>query len=193
MTSPLSNHTITIYSFSNEKQEGITVVYRNSRGILVNTEFICIDPSGGKRTIFKTEFPTTLSRLAIGFLFLLYSLVLVFTGFFVSVKFLKIFLFSTMFEPQHFIDLQDNSGFGDQKSWLSADHNSSPTRRLTQSSLADASIATSATSAATTNGNVDRVLFKNLVEIVPLVQSLIVIPPSLLKSFCSDAGKVFEV
>lgn len=79
-----------------------------------------------------------------------------------------------MFEPQHFVDLQDDSAFGDQNSWLSRDHNSSPARRLTHSSLADASISTSSTTAAAAaNGNVDRELFNNLVAIVPLVQSLI--------------------
>ncbi|CAK9312203.1 unnamed protein product [Citrullus colocynthis] len=79
-----------------------------------------------------------------------------------------------MFEPQHFVDLQDDSAFGDQNSWLSGDHNSSPARRLTHSSLTDASISTSSTTAAAAaNGNVDRELFNNLVAIVPLVQSLI--------------------
>ncbi|XP_044476250.1 protein MICROTUBULE BINDING PROTEIN 2C-like [Mangifera indica] len=67
-----------------------------------------------------------------------------------------------MFEPQHFLDLQDNStSFGDPKSWLIGDDNSSPSQHRTQPSL------------GTANSNVDRVLFKDLVEIVPLVQSLI--------------------
>ena len=83
-----------------------------------------------------------------------------------------------MFDPQHL--LQDDSGFGDQNSWLSGDHNSSPARRLSHSSLANASISTSSTpaaaAAAAANGNFDRELFNNLVSIVPLVQSLIVIP-----------------
>ncbi|XVF11734.1 hypothetical protein REPUB_Repub08aG0053200 [Reevesia pubescens] len=72
-----------------------------------------------------------------------------------------------MFESQHFVDLQDNSGFGDPKSWLSGDndiHNSSSTHLPTQSSL---------TQTAPSNGNVDRVLYKDLVEMIPLVQSLI--------------------
>ncbi|XP_021286045.1 uncharacterized protein LOC110417821 isoform X1 [Herrania umbratica] len=73
-----------------------------------------------------------------------------------------------MFEPQHFVDLQDNSGFGDPKSWLSGDNNindnSSPTHHQTQSSL---------TNSAPSNGNVDRVLYNDLVEMIPLVQSLI--------------------
>ncbi|KGN64081.1 protein MICROTUBULE BINDING PROTEIN 2C isoform X2 [Cucumis sativus] len=80
-----------------------------------------------------------------------------------------------MFDPQHL--LQDDSGFGDQNSWLSGDHNSSPARRLSHSSLANASISTSSTpaaaAAAAANGNFDRELFNNLVSIVPLVQSLI--------------------
>ncbi|XP_023001135.1 protein MICROTUBULE BINDING PROTEIN 2C-like isoform X1 [Cucurbita maxima] len=78
-----------------------------------------------------------------------------------------------MFEPQHFVDLQDDSAFGDQKSWNSGDHNASPTRRLTHSSLPIPPISASATTAAGANGNVDRELFNNLVAIVPLVQSLI--------------------
>ncbi|XP_062027474.1 protein MICROTUBULE BINDING PROTEIN 2C [Rosa rugosa] len=60
---------------------------------------------------------------------------------------------------QHFLDLQDNpTHFADPK-WES---NSSPTHHhhLTQSSSA-------------ANANLDRVLFQDLVEIVPLVQSLI--------------------
>lgn len=73
----------------------------------------------------------------------------------------------TMFEPQHFMDLHDNSSLGDPKSWLSGDDNSSPIHRRTQSSLSSAS-------AAGTAANVDRLLFNDLVEIVPLVQSLIV-------------------
>ncbi|KAL6318958.1 hypothetical protein AAG906_001431 [Vitis piasezkii] len=71
-----------------------------------------------------------------------------------------------MFEPQHFMDLHDNSSLGDPKSWLSGDDNSSPIHRRTQSSLSSAS-------AAGTAANVDRLLFNDLVEIVPLVQSLI--------------------
>ncbi|CAN6578032.1 unnamed protein product [Malus baccata var. baccata] len=71
-----------------------------------------------------------------------------------------------MYDPQHFLESQENScNFGDPKSWLSGDANSSPTHRSTQSSLAHSSTAT--------NSNLDRVLFKDLVEIVPLVQSLI--------------------
>ncbi|XP_022955320.1 protein MICROTUBULE BINDING PROTEIN 2C-like isoform X3 [Cucurbita moschata] len=78
-----------------------------------------------------------------------------------------------MFEPQHFVDLQDNNAFADNKSWLSGDHNSSPTPLLSLSSLSNASISTSATTADGANGNVDRELYNNLVEMVPLVQSLI--------------------
>lgn len=63
-----------------------------------------------------------------------------------------------MYEPQQLLDLQDhnNGGFG---AGAGAD---SPTLRRTDSSLSN--------SAA---GNVDRMLFNDLVEIVPLVQSLI--------------------
>ncbi|KAK7330263.1 hypothetical protein VNO77_24452 [Canavalia gladiata] len=65
---------------------------------------------------------------------------------------------------QHFVDLQDNSEFGDPNSWLSAQDHS-------VSSLATAAAAAAAASAP--NANLDRVLFNDLVEIVPLVQSLI--------------------
>ncbi|XP_062116836.1 protein MICROTUBULE BINDING PROTEIN 2C [Humulus lupulus] len=69
-----------------------------------------------------------------------------------------------MYEAQqHFVELQDNaSGFrnGDPNSWLSGDPTLSPTHRRNHPS----SVAGS---------NVDRDLFKDLVEIVPLVQSLI--------------------
>ena len=65
------------------------------------------------------------------------------------------------------MDLQDNPNFGDPKSWLSGDNNnnninSSPTHLpTTHSSLAP----------TPSGSNVNRVLFKDLVEIVPLVQS----------------------
>ncbi|KAF5730217.1 hypothetical protein HS088_TW20G00589 [Tripterygium wilfordii] len=66
-----------------------------------------------------------------------------------------------MYDPQHYVDLQDNSGLGDPKSWLSRqDDDSSPTHLQNQSLLSS-------------NGDFDRVLFNNLVEMVPLVQSLI--------------------
>ncbi|XWS60399.1 hypothetical protein CRYUN_Cryun07bG0033300 [Craigia yunnanensis] len=69
-----------------------------------------------------------------------------------------------MFDSQHFVDLQDNSGFGSE-SWLSGDNNnSSPTHHRTQSSF---------TQSAPSNANVDRVLYKDLVEMIPLIQSLI--------------------
>lgn len=72
-----------------------------------------------------------------------------------------------MYEPQQLLDLQDNNGgFGagaDSSSWLSGEDRS-PTLRRTDSSLSN--------SAA---GTVDRTLFNDLVQIVPLVQSLIVI------------------
>ncbi|KAH7850807.1 hypothetical protein Vadar_003239 [Vaccinium darrowii] len=73
-----------------------------------------------------------------------------------------------MYEPQHFVDLQDNStGYGDpNSSWLSDGQDHSPSASLhhpaTQSSLSNGAPS-----------NVDRVLFNDLVEIVPLVQSLI--------------------
>ncbi|KAL6995014.1 hypothetical protein U1Q18_005148 [Sarracenia purpurea var. burkii] len=74
-----------------------------------------------------------------------------------------------MFDPQHLVDLKDNNaGYGDPKSWLSGeDHFPSATLHRTQSSLSNAGVAAEASS------NVDRVLFNDLVEIVPLVQSLI--------------------
>ncbi|KAB2014984.1 hypothetical protein ES319_D09G266000v1 [Gossypium barbadense] len=65
-----------------------------------------------------------------------------------------------MFEPQNLLDLQENSGFG---TWLSGDNsNSSPTHRRVESSLIHSA-----------PGDVDRVLYKDLVEMIPLVQSLI--------------------
>ena len=91
----------------------------------------------------------------------------------------------TMFEAQRLMDLQDNPNFGDPKSWLSGDNdnnnininiNSSPTHLpTTHSSLVP----------TPTGSNVDRVLFKDLVEIVPLVQSLIVLSLSLSDSLYS--------
>ncbi|XP_002514605.2 protein MICROTUBULE BINDING PROTEIN 2C [Ricinus communis] len=74
-----------------------------------------------------------------------------------------------MYDPnQHFVDLQENSSFGDTKSWLLDDddknNNSSPTLRLTHSNSA---------STAGTTGNIDPVLFNNIVEMVPLIESLI--------------------
>ncbi|KAI9088457.1 hypothetical protein K1719_029906 [Acacia pycnantha] len=72
-----------------------------------------------------------------------------------------------MYEGQHFMDLQENSNFGDPNSWLSADENSAFTQPQTQFSLANSATASG------TNGSLDRVLFNDLVEIVPLVQSLI--------------------
>ncbi|GMI72202.1 movement protein binding protein 2C [Hibiscus trionum] len=65
-----------------------------------------------------------------------------------------------MYEPQHLVDLQENSGFG---TWLSGNNNnSSPTHHRTDSSLA-----------RSVPGNVDSELYKDLVEMIPLVQSLI--------------------
>ncbi|XP_058112475.1 protein MICROTUBULE BINDING PROTEIN 2C [Magnolia sinica] len=65
-----------------------------------------------------------------------------------------------MFEPQqqHFVDLRGNGSFGeDPNSWLSEEQRSS---------------SSASSNAPGNNGNVDRVLFKNLVEMVPLVESL---------------------
>ncbi|MCL7039375.1 hypothetical protein MKW94_028733 [Papaver nudicaule] len=65
-------------------------------------------------------------------------------------------------QQQHFVDLQDNNGSshgGDPKSWLSGgeDQSSSPNQKPHP----------------TGNGsNFDKVLYKNLVEMVPLVESL---------------------
>ncbi|PRQ37332.1 hypothetical protein RchiOBHm_Chr4g0401411 [Rosa chinensis] len=77
---------------------------------------------------------------------------------------------------QHFLDLQDNpTHFADPK-WES---NSSPTHHhLTQSSS-----ATNANANANANANLDRVLFQDLIEIIPLVQSLILSPPKSSSQF----------
>ncbi|KAK4775226.1 hypothetical protein SAY86_010161 [Trapa natans] len=60
-----------------------------------------------------------------------------------------------MFESQNAMDLQEDSGFGDPRSWLTSE-------------AADAGGVNSGA-----GRNLDRVLFNDLVEIVPLVQSLI--------------------
>ncbi|KAK2969722.1 hypothetical protein RJ640_004228 [Escallonia rubra] len=76
-----------------------------------------------------------------------------------------------MYEPQHFVDLQDNAagGFGgDPDSWLSGEDQ--PPSASIRRTLFSFSAAGGGGGAA---GNVDRVLFNDLVEIVPLVQSLI--------------------
>ncbi|GMI95223.1 movement protein binding protein 2C [Hibiscus trionum] len=69
-----------------------------------------------------------------------------------------------MFEPQRFVDLQANSSFGDPKSWLSGDNHN--TVNGTDSSRTQPSLPYS-------NGNLDRALYNDLVEMIPLVQSLI--------------------
>lgn len=56
---------------------------------------------------------------------------------------------------QHYVDLQENSELAETNSWLSSKEHT----------LA---------SGAAPNTNLDRVLFNDLVDIVPLVQSLIV-------------------
>lgn len=76
-----------------------------------------------------------------------------------------------MFEPKHLLDLQDShqtaaGGGSDASSWLSGHH--------TASSPASLHRALSSLSNAASAGNPDPVLFNNLVEMVPLVQSLIV-------------------
>ncbi|MED6208977.1 hypothetical protein PIB30_050147 [Stylosanthes scabra] len=72
-----------------------------------------------------------------------------------------------MYEGQRFVDMQANSDFGDPNSWLSAQDGSS-------SDLVSSAAAVAAAAAASGGGgNLDRVLFNDLVEIVPLVQSLI--------------------
>ncbi|KAB1212767.1 hypothetical protein CJ030_MR5G011867 [Morella rubra] len=76
-----------------------------------------------------------------------------------------------MFEAQRFVDFQENPNFGDPKMWLSGDDdNSSQTGRRSESLLANSTTNTTGPS-----GSLDRVLYKDLVEIVPLVQSLIVV------------------
>ncbi|XP_065879557.1 protein MICROTUBULE BINDING PROTEIN 2C [Euphorbia lathyris] len=75
-----------------------------------------------------------------------------------------------MYDPQHFLDLQENPNFGDHKSWLSGDDNSSPILRRTDSQLSAHTAVSSTTGAG---GNVERDLFNDLVEMVPLVESLI--------------------
>ncbi|KAK8617130.1 hypothetical protein V6N13_117097 [Hibiscus sabdariffa] len=69
-----------------------------------------------------------------------------------------------MFEPQRFVDLQANSSFGDPKSWLSGDNHS--IMNGTDSSRTQPSLPYP-------NGNLDRALYNDLVEMIPLVQFLI--------------------
>ncbi len=83
-----------------------------------------------------------------------------------------------MFEQQHFLDLHGNSDFGDPKSWLAGDENSSPTHARAHSLLANSASVNSAA-----NGSLDRVLYNDLVEMIPLVQSLIVRIPLFLFSY----------
>ncbi|KAF8399665.1 hypothetical protein HHK36_015536 [Tetracentron sinense] len=69
-----------------------------------------------------------------------------------------------MFEQQHFVDLDNNGSSGDPKSWLSGEDQSSPPPfQRTLSSLSNGNES---------NSNFDRLLYKNLVEMVPLVESL---------------------
>ena len=82
-----------------------------------------------------------------------------------------------MFEPQHLVDLQDNrsataaAGTAEPNSWLSGDVRLHHTASSSPSSLHRTLSALSNASAA---GSYDPVLFNDLVEMVPLVQSLIV-------------------
>ncbi|KAL3529390.1 hypothetical protein ACH5RR_008712 [Cinchona calisaya] len=76
-----------------------------------------------------------------------------------------------MLEPQHLVDLQDNhstaDGTTDPNSWLSGCvHHTSSSPTFLHRTLSSLSNAASA-------GNLDPVLFNDLVEMVPLVQSLI--------------------
>lgn len=84
----------------------------------------------------------------------------------------------TMDDSQHFVDLQENSNFGDHKSWLSGDDNFSPALRRVQSQLS--ALTSTPASITGASGNVDRVLFDNLVDLFPLVESLIVVSIPLL-------------
>ncbi|CAL1389555.1 unnamed protein product [Linum trigynum] len=80
-----------------------------------------------------------------------------------------------MFDPQNCVDLRGDPSFvEDSKSWLSGPPNSSPPHsQLTSSQIAAHCAAAASTSNGGGNGNLHRVLFNDLVEIVPLVQSLI--------------------
>ncbi|XP_051117089.1 protein MICROTUBULE BINDING PROTEIN 2C [Andrographis paniculata] len=82
-------------------------------------------------------------------------------------------------QQEHLLDLHDGSGFAsDPKTWLTGDDIS-----RTLSSLSDMAASASAT------GNVDRELFNDLVEMVPLVQSLIERKPN--SSFTRRGSMVY--
>ncbi|KAL5987463.1 hypothetical protein ACLOJK_035211 [Asimina triloba] len=67
-------------------------------------------------------------------------------------------MFEAQRQQQHLVDLHHNGGFGDDpSSWLSEENQSS---------------SSASSNAPPNNANFDRLLFKNLVEIVPLVESL---------------------
>ncbi|OVA04885.1 hypothetical protein BVC80_1215g16 [Macleaya cordata] len=71
-----------------------------------------------------------------------------------------------MFEQQqHFVDLHEN---GDPKSWLSGEDLSSPTRQRPPSF----SVSNGNGNGNGNGSNFDKVLYKNLVEMVPLIESL---------------------
>lgn len=65
-------------------------------------------------------------------------------------------------QQQHFMDLQSDSGFGDESSWLAGDD--------------DLRLSPHQSSAATNPGNenLDRRLLKDLVEMVPLIEQFMV-------------------
>ncbi|PIA63266.1 hypothetical protein AQUCO_00200945v1 [Aquilegia coerulea] len=73
-----------------------------------------------------------------------------------------------MYEQQNFFDLQENESFNDPKSWLSGaeeeEHFSSKSSQQPFSS--------SYSNVNNGSSNFDKVLYKNLVEMVPLVESL---------------------
>lgn len=93
-----------------------------------------------------------------------------------------------MYEPQHLFDLQDSLGNGgsDPKSWLSGsdDHRngSSPSMlQRTHSSLSNASAS----------ANVDRVLYNEIAEILPLIQTLIVSTRLYIYLFLASKRELF--
>ncbi|KAF6140048.1 hypothetical protein GIB67_001789 [Kingdonia uniflora] len=89
----------------------------------------------------------------------------------------------SLFEEQHFINLDDNGSYGDPKSWLSREDPSSPLPPQSQRPLNSVS-----------SGNVsgfDKVLYKNLVEMVPLVESLMDRRVNVNASFPRRASLVY--
>lgn len=70
-------------------------------------------------------------------------------------------------QQQHFVDLQSDSGFGDDSSWLAGDD--------------DLRLSPHQSVAATNSGNenLDRRLLKDLVEMVPLIEHYMVTTSTL--------------